>query len=193
MPSNKPDNPMDRRIAIMELFDSGRFFGTCSVDEMVKRVGSNSPSITRAFTALGFTIARRRSSRRVKTKIINIPRQYKRPDEWPIMFVKQRQLRKDGASVGFAKTIFHSADVPLEIFDQAVGMLIADGIPITRRGALKRAINDAMKKRDENYKRNFIPAADLAAKLRESPDMPAEALKNISGMYRKAAVRGANR
>ena len=199
MPSNKPDNAMDRRIAIMDLFDSGKVFGPCSVEDLVKRVGGTSRGVTGALRALGFEIARRASTRRVPTgkgrrkKKLKIPRQWQRPDEWPVMLVKQRQLRKDGASVGFARSIFHSAEVPLDMFDQAMGILIAEGIPITRRGALKKAINDAMRKRDENFQRNYVPASDLAETLRESPDTPAEALKNISGMYRKAAIRGANR
>ena len=30
MPSKKPENPTDRRIAIMDLFDAGLFYGPCA-------------------------------------------------------------------------------------------------------------------------------------------------------------------
>lgn len=60
MATNKPDNPTDRKIAIMDLYDSGLFLGPCSVEEMQKRIGCTSQGVTRSLRDLGFTIATRR-------------------------------------------------------------------------------------------------------------------------------------
>ena len=39
MMNGKPDNPLDRCIAIMDLFDSGEYIGPCTAVDMVARVG----------------------------------------------------------------------------------------------------------------------------------------------------------
>ena len=198
MPSKKPDNPTDRRIAVMDLYDSGRFYGPCTVEDMRSRVGGTSQGVTRALRTLQFTIARRRSIRTVQTpkgrkKKVMVPRAWERPKEWPLLLLKQRFLRKQGASVGFVHRIFNSAAVPMDMFEEALERLDREQISITRRGALKKAIDIAIAERDERYTMNIVPAEDLAEELREAPDMPAPALANMAGMYRRQAIRGANR
>ena len=197
MPSKKPDNPTDRRIAIMDLYDSGLFVGICSVEDMVQRFGGTSQGVTRALRALGFTIANRRSKRTELTpkgrkKKVMMPRKWARPTEWPDLVSKQRHLRKQGVSVGFAKRIFNSAAVPMDMFEEALTKLTEEGISVTRRGALKKAIDEVIAERDGRYTRNFITAAELSNILREAPETPARALLNMAEMYRKRAVREAN-
>lgn len=41
----KPDNPLDRRIAIMDLFDSGEMSGPCTAADIVERVGGTARGI----------------------------------------------------------------------------------------------------------------------------------------------------
>ena len=197
MPAKKPENPTDRRIAIMDLYDSGMFLGPCSVDEMQKRVGGTSQGVTRALRDMGFTIASRRSTRtemspKGRKRQVKIPRRWERPKEWPLLIQKQRHLRKQGTSVGFTKSIFQSAAVPMEIFEEALTQLTLNGISVTRRGALRKAINSVMAKRDERYARDVITTEELAEVLREAPNMPKEALLNMARNYLRRAVREAN-
>lgn len=91
--------------------------------------------------------------------------------------------------MGFAKSIFHSADVPMGVFDQALGILVKEGIPVNRRGALKKAINTVLAEREEHYNRNVISVKELAEVLRESPDMPKQALLNRAAGLLRAATR----
>ena len=105
--------------------------------------------------------------------------------EWPPTLVKQKQLRSQEASVGFAKAIFQSAEVPLSVLDQAIGDLEDQGIPITRRGALKKAVNVVMRERDARYSRDLITTDELARVLRESPGLPKESyLNRVEGILR---------
>ena len=62
----KPDNPLDRRIAIMDLFDTGEY-GPCTAQEMVDLVGGTPRGMAAALNDLGFTIAKRESTKRVPT------------------------------------------------------------------------------------------------------------------------------
>ena len=39
MTTQKPDNPLDRRLSIMDLYDSGVLIGPKSVEEIVQYVG----------------------------------------------------------------------------------------------------------------------------------------------------------
>ena len=80
----KPDNPLDRRMAIMALFDSGEMHGPCTVEDVKTHVGGTTMGVTWALRTLGFTIARRESTRREptgngrRTKKVKIPREWAR-------------------------------------------------------------------------------------------------------------------
>ena len=105
----KPDNPLDRWIAIMDLFDSGELSGLYTVAEIIERVGGTTQGVTRALRDMGFTIAMRESTRREptghgrRTRKVKIPRQWARPTQWPELLELQRRLRKMGMSVSAVK------------------------------------------------------------------------------------------
>ena len=48
MVNTPPDNPVDRRIAIMDLFDDGGWTGSVTVQQLAERLGSRPQSINRA-------------------------------------------------------------------------------------------------------------------------------------------------
>ena len=54
----KSDNPLDRRLAIMDLFDRGEVSGSCTVDQLVQMVGGTARGIGVALKDLGFVITR---------------------------------------------------------------------------------------------------------------------------------------
>ena len=109
MINSPPDNPIDRRIAIMDLFDDGGWTGSVTVQQLAERLGSRPLSINRALRQLEFTISRRESVRRVRTgqgkrtKREKVPREWARPSRWPALYELQRRLRGMGMSVSAVK------------------------------------------------------------------------------------------
>jgi hypothetical protein len=182
----------DRRVAIADLYDAGGWYGSCTSEEMRERVGGSARSIGIALKSLGFTQIGKQKVRRKGKGSRNggqqaIPVRWEPPAEWSPLFVLQRRLRKMGFSVAAVQRILHSADVPVDILNGAIGNLLANDIPVTKRGALKVAINEAIEEERERYLRRSIPAADVARALRESPYMPTAALLNrIEGLLRAA-------
>jgi hypothetical protein len=174
MALTKPDNPLDRRIAIMDLFDSGEFTGPCTAVEMVERVGGTVQGATRALRDLEFTIVRRESVRREKigigrrTKAVKIPRQYGRPLVWPEAFELRRRLRKMGMSAGAAKQA-NVTIVPERFIEQSIEEVFADnpGVldAIKRRGVYKKALKRVV----ANSMLNTVSVKELAAALGEDP------------------------
>ena len=153
----KPDNPLDRRIAIMNYYDRGAFIGAKSAEEIRNELGGTSRSVSIALRELGFSIAERRKSRRVptgqgrKTKQVVIPRKWAPPADldWPARARLERQIRAAGASVYATKAAFGSATPPLPVVEQAIGQLVGDEIPINARGALRKAINSIISERED--------------------------------------------
>ena len=149
-PTPKPDNPLDRRIAIMNHYESGIFVGQKSAEEIRWEVGGTVASISVALTALGFKTAERRKTRRIptgqgrKTRVVTTPRKYAPPDnlDWPVKARLERQIRAQGASVRVTKNAFmHSAKVTESEMQQALGLLVAESQSAGARGALKKAVS----------------------------------------------------
>ena len=149
-PTAKPDNPLDRRIAIMNHYESGIFVGRKSAEEIRWEVGGTVTSISLALKELGFTIAEPRKTRRVptgqgrKTLRVHTPRKYAPPEnlDWPAKARLERQIRAQGASVRVTQNAFlHSAKVTESEMQQALGLLVHDGVSAGARGALKKAVS----------------------------------------------------
>ena len=187
----KPDNPLDRRIAIMDLFDSGEWVGTCTAQDMAQLVGGTSRGIAAAFKDLGFTIARRESSRRVpgkgnRKKTERVPRQYGKPGRWPEAYELRRRLRRMGMSAGAAKEA-NVVRVPERYVEQAIGEVLLnnqDKDAIKRRGvykkSLRKVVNDSMLE--------VVSVRELAIRLGEDPvtSTPAGLLGRAEGFKRVA-------
>ena len=103
------DNPVDRRIAIMDLFDSGEWSGSITAQQLASRLGCRARSATIALAQLNFGIARRASTRRERTghgrrtRKVRVPRQWARPSQWPELYELQRRLRRMGMSASSVK------------------------------------------------------------------------------------------
>ena len=196
MATPKPKTPLDRRIAIMDMYDAGAFIGPKSAEDLVGELGGTVRGMGVALRELGFRIARRETKRRVRTgqgrrtQVVRTPRTWAPPDEWTDKAVKQRQLRRQGASPAFCKAIFQSAPVPLGVLDESMSLLAVDGIPVTRPGALKKAIAQVTAEREARYSRDIITTNELAEVLREAPDLPKQFYLNRAAGLLRAATRG---
>ena len=190
----KPDNPLDRRIAIMDLFDSGELSGPYTVAEIIERVGGTNQGVTRALRDMGFTIAKRESARRVptghgrRTRLVRIPRQWARPAQWPELFELQRRLRKMGMSVGAVKDA-NKAVIPERYVEQAIGEVFLNnpGVldAIKRRGVYKKALKKVVK----DGMLNTVPVPELADALGESRDSVPAYLINRAEGFKRVATR----
>ena len=192
MTTTKPDNPLDRRIAIMELFDSGEMHGSCTVEDIKDHVGGTTMGVTWAVRDLGFTIARRESTRREptgkgrRTKKVKVPREWARPSEWPPLYELHRRLRKMGMSASATK-LANRAVIPERYVEQAISevFLSNPGTPeaIKRRGVYKKALNKVVK----NGMLDTVSVRELAKALGESPDsVPGALLNRVEGLVRVA-------
>lgn len=203
--TTKPDNPLDRRIAIMTWYERGMFLGAKSAEEIKDALGGTPRSVTVALRELGFTVAERRKTRRVptgqgrKTRLVNIPRKWAPPSNlnWPAKARLERQIRLAGASPRAVKNAFrHTAAVSESEMEQALGLLVKDGTPASAPGALKKAVAAIKAEQEaeiaeERRQREYGRDPDLAEALRESPDMPRKALlTRAAGMVRAATRKG---
>ena len=195
MINSPPDNPIDRRIAIMDLFDSGEWSGSVTAQEIADRLGSRPQSVNRALRQLEFTIARRESTRRERTgqgrrtKVVKIPREWARPSRWPVLYELQRRLRRMGMSVSSVKNA-NVSTVPERYVERAIGevFLANPGVPdaIKRRGVYKKTLTKVV----QDAMLDTVPVHELAAKLGEDPSTmtPAGLLNRAEG-YMRVATR----
>ena len=187
----KPDNPLDRRIAIMELYDSGGFVGQCTGQDIAELLGGTLRGVTAALKDLGFTISRRESTKRVpigigrRTKAVRVPREYARPSSWPESYQLRRRLRKMGMPASSAKQA-NVTVVPDRYIEQAIGEVLlnnpTDGIK--RRGVYKKALKKVV--RDGTL--DTVSVRELAAAIGEDPatTTPAGLLGRAEGLMRVA-------
>ena len=174
MTNEKPTNPMDRRILIMDLFDEGRFHGSTTVEDLVKATGGTSVAITRALRALRFEIARRASTRRVRigkgrrTKAVKVPRQWAQPKEWPRDFALQRSLRRAGMSAGAITRVSNSALVPIDMLEKAALSFVGSESQLSKRGKLKGVINELLQMEREQLLGSNIGTNELLEALGET-------------------------
>ena len=194
MLSTRPDNPLDRRLAIMELYDTGEFSGVCTAEEMAKFVGGTIRGVAAALKDLGFTTARKPSTRRVptgegkKTGKEGIPRQYARPGLWPERWLLRRDLRVLGMSVS-AVSRANLTKVPDRYVEAALNKIVADnpgdvlGI-LKTKGVYRNELNKVVRA----SVLDTVPKRDLAKALGESPDNTTSAglLGRANGLMRVA-------
>lgn len=195
MTNDRPNNPIDRRIAIMDLFDSGEWSGTATVQQLADRLGSKPQSIQYALRQLAFTIARRESTRREptghgrRTRKVKIPREWARPSQWPELYELQRRLRRMGMSASSVKNC-NVSTVPARYVDQAIGevFLAHPGEPdaVKKRGVYKKALTKVV----QDAMLDTVPVNELAAKLGEDPaTMTRAGLLNRAEGYMRVATR----
>ena len=189
----KPDNPLDRRIAIMELYDSDGFVGPCTAVDMVEHVGGTTRGVASALADLGFTIAKRESKRRVptgngrRTKLERVPRQYARPTKWPDSYELRRRLRKMGMSASSARQS-NVTVVPDRYIEQAIGEVLLNNPgakdAIKRRGVYKKAL----RKMVADGMLDVVSVRELAKAIGEDPAVmtPAALLGRAEGLKRVA-------
>ena len=185
----KSRTALDLRIEIADLYDGGNFVGRCTVDDMAGRMGARRQSVSRAFQALGFTRATRQKSVREngKRKPTKIPAQWEPPNKWPELFTLQRQLRKAGVSAGATLRATDAAANEADILESAIGALLLNDVPVSKRGALKAQIKEVIRSERREYKTRSIALVELAERLRESPYMGKDALLNrVDGLLRAA-------
>lgn len=205
---DKPANPLDRQIAIMNYYERGYFIGPKSAEEIRDELGGTTRGVTANLKALGFTIvAKRRMTRERtgegrKTRIIHHPRRWGPPTDlaWPLLNQLQRQLRAQGCSPQAVKRAFNNAVIPPSIMEQALGQLVAEGKPANGRGAIKKAVSAVIaeretlvvaKQRQEDFDQYVAPDPYWAESLRESPDASRRALyARTEGLIRAATRKG---
>ena len=194
MLSQRPDNPLDRRIAIMELYDSGEFYGPCTAEEMARFVGGTLRGVAVALKDLGFTTARKASAKRVptgegrKTRLERIPRQYARPGLWPEKWLLRRDLRVLGMSVS-AVNRANLTKVEDRYVEAALNKIVADnpsGVKdiLKTKGVYRNELNKVVRA----SVLDTVPKRDLAKALGESPDNTTSAglLGRANGLMRVA-------
>ncbi len=193
MLTSKPDNPLDRRIAIMDLYDSGECHGPCTAQEMAERVGGTVRGVTAAFRDLAFVIARRESRRRIptgkgnRTRAEKVPRQWGCPNQWPASWELRRRLRRMGMSAAAVRQA-NVTVVPDRYIETAIGevLLKNDSSPdaIKRRGVYKKALRQAV----SEGMLDVVSVSELAAALGEDPKVmtPAALLNRVGGLLRVA-------
>ena len=229
-------HPLDLRIEIAELFDSGVFTGTTPLDAIVAQSRAASPQGARsAILALGFTMVKSRtrimrpvparwepprklpdlsgrhsplthavrelfisgaakgrfhavdlaplaeasdeSARRVlKTlRFKVVKRAYKKhvgwqsetwrpPRNWPDLFVRQRTLRRNGLSANAIIGLTDAAAGVEAILRDASTNLLLQGIPVDRRGRMRREVKSIIREMFAQDRQTIAPA-ELAAKL----------------------------
>lgn len=204
MLGQKPDNPLDRRIAIMIYYEKGYFIGSKSAEEIRDELGGNINSISRALKELGFTIAEKRKEKRVKTgqgrksrKVVTHRKWAPPPGlAWPVLSQLQRQIRMQGASPQAVKRAFTNADVPASVMEQALGQLVLEGKTAGTKGALKKSVSaviaeQAAQKEETQRLEEYGRDPYWAEVLRESPDLPRKALRTrTDGLIRAATRKG---
>lgn len=164
----RPDNPLDRRIAIMHHYEQGLFVGAKTAEDIRTELGGTARSISNALSSLGFTTAERSKVKRVKTgqgrrtRLVRTPARYAPPAnlDWPAQARLERQIRQAGASVYATQKAFQSANVPPAVMEKALGRLIYDATPVNARGAIKKAVNLELAAQD----------AQLAAERKQQAD-----------------------
>ncbi len=194
MTTPKPDNPIDRRIAIMDAFDAGTLAGAQTAQAVAEIFGGTPRGIVAAFKDLGFTVARRASTRRVPTgngkrkKTIQIPREYAKPAAWPDAWELRRRLRRMGMSASRVKDA-NKTTVPDRYVESAIGeVLLSNPAPdaINRRGAYKKALRQVV----ADGTLDTVSVRELAEALGENPDiMTPAALINRARGYMRGATK----
>ena len=194
MATAKPDNPLDRRIAIMDAFDDGTLTGAQTAQGIADIFGGTARGIAAAFKDLGFAVTRRESTRRVptgngkRTKKVKIPREYAKPAAWPDAWELRRRLRRMGMSASRVKDA-NKTTVPDRYVESAIGeVLLRNPAPdaINRRGAYKKALRQVV----ADGMLDTVSVRELAEALRENPDImtPAALINRASG-YMRAATK----
>ena len=177
-PDNPLDNPLDRRIAIMGLYDTGEFYGPCEAEEMAKVLGCTPRGVAAAFKDLGFKVSREASTRRErtgegrKTRVEKIPRQYTRPTLWPEKWLLRRDLRVLGMSVSAVKRA-NLTKIPDSYVETTLNKIVEDnrGIPggvediLKTKGVYRNELNKVVRASIQEA----VPKRDLAKALGESP------------------------
>ena len=193
MSSAKPDNPLDRRITIMDLFDAGEWVGPCTAQELVDLVGGTVRGVASALNDLGFTIAKRESTKRIpsglgrRTKKVKVPRKYARPTKWPESYELRRRLRKMGMSASSARQS-NVTVVPDRYIEQAIGDVFLNNPGATdaikRRGVYKKALRKVV----ADGMLDVVSVRELASALGENPAVmtPAALLGRAEGLKRVA-------
>ena len=192
MASTKPDNPLDRRIAIMDLFDAGEWVGSCAAQDLVDLVGGTVRGVASALNDLGFTIAKRESTKRVpgkgpRKKTVRVPRQYARPTKWPDSYELRKRLRKMGMSASSARQS-NVTVVPDRCIEQAIGEVFLNNPEakdaIKRRGVYKKALRKVV----ADGMLDVVSVRALAKAIGEDPAVmtPAALLGRAEGLKRVA-------
>ena len=158
-----PDNALDRRIAIMDAFDAGRFIGAYTAEDIARTIGGNARSISAALKALGFHVSDERRSRWVSvkrggdTRVTTTARKWRRPYKWPPQAELERKFRREGKTLKDIQRYAKIAELQTEM------------------------------QRARDYERD----PELAEALRESTDMPRKALLiRTTGLVRAATRKG---
>lgn len=165
---------MDRRIAVMTLFDTGRLSGTCTVQELTQIIGGNTQSMTRAVRSLGFTIARKESTRREptghgkRTRKVKVPRQWEPPaDGWDSRFKREKQLREFGMSPDAIRRAEDYAAHITDILSEAVDTLLDAEVPVASKGRLKKQIQEVIREKITGF---ATVQPDIANAIRRASD-----------------------
>ena len=178
MPASRTS--LDLRIEIADMYDSGRYVGRCTAEDIANRLQSRKGSVGAGLKALGFKkVARQKRVREKGSKrVTHIPAEWEPPKDWPEIFSMQRQLRKGGVSAAATLRATDAACGEADILESAIGSLLLQDIPVRKRGALKAKIKEVIREERHEYKTRSILLVELAERLRESPFISKEGLLN---------------
>ena len=201
----RPTNPVDRRIAVMDLYDAHELPIPCTAEEVAQRFGSTTRSVGMALQALGFARSKRRPTKKVdydpprklksgriskRKHTILLPHTWARPFEWPARHILQRRLRRAGLSAFQVAAAEKSAEVPGDILENALNIALASGTA-RNKGVIRQLINELLEEERRDYKRRSMPIKDVAAALDEAPDAnPAFLVNRTKGLVRAATRDG---
>ena len=185
----KSRTALDLRIEIADIFDSGRYAGRCTAEELAVRLQARSRSIGKAFSVLGFErVVKAKTIREKRTKkVTKVPAEWSPPKEWPALFRLQREIRKKGVSAaGTLRATDAACDMP-DILEKTLTALLLDNVPVNRRGALKAKIKEVILKdlaELAEYQTENILLVELAEALRDTPlQGKANLLRRVSAMF----------
>ena len=182
--------PLEMRIAIAELYDTGKIAGKATVQDIVVALGSpegKQRSVGIALKRLGFERGdRRRAGSTRKSPFC----EWTPPAEWPADFKAERRMRQLGMDSGQVQRASLAAFGMGDVLDDAIDALLIGRVEIGARGKLKAEIKRIVVDTLAELREDSIARRELAEWLREAPDANKQFLENrVKGLVRIATRR----
>ena len=145
--------------AIKDLYTSKKVRGTCYVADLVCHpvvADADEEVVRRALRVLGFRVAKRRHRRKGSWA----PAVYAPPPKWPPLFERQRMLRTDFKPATIMRMTDAAARVD-GILAKAVRELDVKGIPLYKKGALQKEIQEVIEGLYNISVADYVPRLEL--------------------------------